>query len=328
MTSVCTASDEWIDLESLTGRTQNLVNINKNEFILAMDQEQDLYKYNTVNNKRTVFAKNIKAKYTQTNICVDAKNKIIYALQRGIISTIDPDTKQVTNYELPSQSIDGSSALIAVDSGCHVIGGFNSDSHNIWNHKQKRLNHIHTFHGLKGRGWNGFGFVYIPRKKELVCFGGYEWGNCCSSDKIWRHSLQTGKWTMLNDVKLPQKMHGFGTVITKNQNHILLLGGFAVGDGDINSIHVLDLKSEKISQSDIKLPFKGQCRSIIMENKEENNLLVNGFCRTSMDMYSMNIPFALISFIAIWHSVEYIHVIKRYGRDAGHHYKINIDKIL
>ena len=61
-----------------------------------------------------------------------------------------------------------------------------------------------------------------------------------------------------------------------------------------------------------------------MENKQENELLIHGFVEKKMKKYNINIPFALIGLIAIWHSIEYLHVINI----AGYHYKIHIDKIV
>ena len=65
------------------------------------------------------------------------------------------------------------------------------------------------------------------------------------------------------------------------------------------------------------MPFKGYCKAIVMENKNENELLINE--------YNMSIPVALIGLIEIWHSFEYVHVIKY---DDGCHWKINVDKIM
>ena len=74
----------------------------------------------------------------------------------------------------------------------------------------------------------------------------------------------------------------------------------------------------------MRLPFEGKCYAIMMENKQENDLFVHGFVRKEMETYNMNIPFALISLIAIWHPMECIHVISEYGK----HWKVNVDHIL
>ena len=68
-----------------------------------------------------------------------------------------------------------------------------------------------------------------------------------------------------------------------------------------------------------------RCRAIIMENKQENDLLVHGFVRNKMEKYNINIPFALIGLFAIWNLTEYVHVI---GSVYEHHCKINVDKII
>ena len=45
-------------------------------------------------------------------------------------------------------------------------------------------------------------------------------------------------------------------------------------------------------QSEIGLPFKDECGTVIMENKQENDSLVHGFIRKEMNKYKINFPFA------------------------------------
>ena len=63
-----------------------------------------------------------------------------------------------------------------------------------------------------------------------------------------------------------------------------------------------------------------------MNHKEENELLVDGFVRDIMTKYKMNIPFAIMKFIGIWHVCEYAHIMNEFGYIQ--HKQINIDRIL
>ena len=109
-------------------------------------------------------------------------------------------------------------------------------------------------------------------------------------------------------------MLGFGHVITSDERFIIILGGYGGRDKWwLDSIFILDLYTMKFSKSDIRLPFSQECEAIIMENKYENDLLVHGFIKKEINKirdYNLYIPFALISLICIWHSIEYIHAIK------------------
>ena len=116
--------------------------------------------------------------------------------------------------------------------------------------------------------------------------------------------------------------------MTKCQRFIIILGG---NDRDFanatfyDRIFVLESHTMKLSESKIKLPFRGGCKAVIMENKKENDLLVHGFIKEQMNIYNMNIPFALISSICVWHLTEYIHIIHS---EIGNHWRINVDKII
>ena len=75
-----------------------------------------------------------------------------------------------------------------------------------------------------------------------------------------------------------------------------------------------------------------ECEAVKMEDEEQNDLLVHGFLRKSMKKSKMNIPFALINLITIWHSIEYVHVMSNAMSDYEdenkfNHWKINVDKI-
>ena len=128
-------------------------------------------------------------------------------------------------------------------------------------------------------------------------------------------------------------MVGCGHIISKDQRYIVLLAGTAVinyVDEDMDAIYIFDLVKLTILQSEIKVPFKGKCRAILMNDKHKNNLLVTGFAKESM---GLEIPIAIFGMIAIWHSIEYIYVIKAPTIQNGNnenasHWKILIDKII
>ena len=228
---------------------------------------------------------------------------------------------------------------IWVNSCCHFIGGgINGNLHEIWNDDTKKLQHIHTFHEFARvnhtfSGFKKFGLIYSSKRKELLLFGGKH-NEQPPLDMIYRYSLLTRNWVKL-DHKLPRKMYGFGCVMTKCQRYIIILGEeHEVRSGRYHDywlrqeIFIFEPATMQFIKSKIKLPFGSGCKAIIMDDKHKNDLLVHGFVKKSINKYNMNIPFALISLIGVWHSMEYIHVIEACNSKNPRHWKINVDEII
>ena len=127
-------------------------------------------------------------------------------------------------------------------------------------------------------------------------------------------------WTK-SDVKLPFGMYRFCAVITKGDQYVILLGN------DLDKrILILDLRTMEFTQSKVELP-RSCCKAIVIENKNENNLLVHGFIRQEIiNRYNMHIPLSLIGSVGQFHCIEYIHIL--YYRGGDNHYKINVDNVL
>ena len=261
--------------------------------------------------------------------CYDPVSKQIFKpLGKDTMSIFDIQTNKLSKFKTVANNSHMLAQAIWMDGCCHLIGGFGSGSHHIWNNQTKQLEHIHNFRGHP-RGFGNFGLIYVKNRKELLLFGGEDCSTELSHDIIYKYSLLTQSWTTL-DAKLPMKLYAFGYVMLKCQRFIIILGGMVkinVGFSYVyGKIFVLELETMKCSESKIKLPFEGECEAIIMENENENDLLVHGFIKREMNKYKLNVPFSLIALIGIWHCTEYIHVIKVDRR--GSHWKINVDKIL
>ena len=207
--------------------------------------------------------------------------------------------------------------LICISSLCHAIG---RGEHKIFDNKTNDWQDMDKFTGYHDE--RHFGLIFDSKRNELLLFGGQVYATWEYLDNIYKYSLVNRKWIKL-EIKLPRKMRSFGYIITKDQQYIIIMGGRCKIE-QIDEIYVFNLKSMKFIQSKIKLPFKGECSAVIMEDKQENDLLVHGFIRKGMNKYKINIPFALISLIVARHSTEYIYVMNE-GFDK--HWKINVDKL-
>ena len=125
-------------------------------------------------------------------------------------------------------------------------------------------------------------------------------------------------------------MNNMGCDVTRDDRYILIAGGIdtpppRLRQIEYNDIFVLDLNTMEFKESGIKLPFEGgNCHTLIMENKKENDLLVHGFVRDISKKCNLNISFALKTGIAVFHPREYVHILDR----NGSHWKINLEEIL
>ena len=119
--------------------------------------------------------------------------------------------------------------------------------------------------------------------------------------------------------------NGRNWMLKCQKKYVIIMGGWIGTVGVNDAIYVLNLNTMQFCKCKMRLPFQGSCRAIIMENKGKNDLLIHGFVRMEMNKYKMNVPFALISLIAIWHSIEWVHVVDCRN---GDHWKISVDRIV
>ena len=255
--------------------------IDSSRFITAGKNRIVMYDTNT--NYWTVETHDsLEDKAGDASSCYDPISKQVFIPHSSkTISIFDLQTKKLDEF-MTTEDL-GFARSIWMEGCCHVIGSFNSASHHIWDNHTKQLRHIHTFSEFSGGNAFGlglFGLIYIKRRRELLLFGGYQFRGLNNAhlalDMIYRYSGANKSWEKL-DVKLPQKMYNFGNVMTKCQRFIIILGGNG-GDFTKNLIYdkifILESETMKISESKIKLPFGGGCRAVIMENKNENELLL------------------------------------------------------
>ena len=259
---------------------------------------------------------------TQTQSIVVAFSSLDTDMKIKIINMKDNSHKE---YELAISSWDQCEEIIDINSVIHIITDI--AQHYVWSQgeNENKSKRVHTFEEYR-QGFIGFALLYMPRKQELLLLGGHECGlRQRTTNNIHKYSLSNGTWSNLS-IKLPHKMRDFGCVITKDQRYIFILGGLTQ-ESDMNEIFVLDLTTMSVTKSEKTLPFRGECKAIIMENKEENELLVDGYVKKEMTQNRLNIPYALIKLISIWYSTEYIHVFDN-SHLVGRHWKMLIDEII
>ena len=309
----------------------NIVKLNDDEFILV--HRSEIHKYNVIKNKWDIMHEN-DDQLRGTPCCIEynpISNKLFVSDDDCIkIFELGVNTINYTKYETKIDQYSLFSSMIIINEECHIIGGENINSHYVWNMKtdiNDKSQHIHTFQRISNRGWYSFGRVYIKRKNSLYCLGGFLSKNFQRTDEIRKYCLETSKWTLLTE-KLVYAVNYCGVAVGKDERYILIMGGYdnSYHTKYMDVIQIFDINTDKTYISNIKLPFKGACKCIIMEDENKNELLINGFIRKYCINNNMNIPSVLIEFMMIWHSIEFVHVIHPHNNAI--HFKISLDIII
>ena len=294
-----TVDNPWISLKNPLAAGSNIVK--KDAFNFMFGARRTIHIYNTKENNwvREKIEHNMNNQDRYPCIGYNSKSKIMFIASSGSTTTFNMESKQINRY--PSNHEPHS--IFCVDNDeYHIIGGdghdSNSNTHKVWNDETKQWNdEMDTFKEYSNIfGSFGYRLIYVPTKKEVLLFGGYDYNKHDLIDTIWKYCIPTKSWMRLN-LKLPHKMNGFGCVLIKNEQYIIIMGGrqhnFHYEYDD--RIFIFDLRTWKFSESKTKLPFRGVfCKAVVMENKQENDLCVHGFIREAMDKYNIKIPLALV----------------------------------
>ena len=318
---------EDIDGVDMVDIFTNLIKLDSTHFVLF---SRGIIEYDIITNKWKKWIIDDPAKisedgpHSHSSICYNPVTKQIFILETENIAICDVQQKQLKQYPSKAIKCTTTTQCFCIDSVCHVIGRFvdesEQESHYIWNDEAKQLQHNYTFDDRPGL--HHFSLIHLKKRKELVILGGFDCDSF-SRDTIYVYSLLSKEWKKL-DIKMPRKMFGFGYVITKDERYVIIMGGNKENMQLTDAIYILDLRVMKFCKCKIRLPFEGCCRAVIMGNETKNDLLVHGFVKNEMNKYRMNIPFALISLIAIWHLTEYIYVV---DYEYGTHWKVSVDEI-
>ncbi len=190
-----------------------------------------------------------------------------------------------------------------------------------------------------------FGSIYLPKKKMIYIFGGYNayyhgWQNV-----VYIHNCESNdsKWIK---IAMPRGIYGMGTVCTHNEQFIILLGGhvnykttyqpnetiYRPQIQPIDTIYIFDTKTNQFKTSNIKCPMAGTFDTTIMMSKSctTNEKLVHGFVHNDKSLNNKiclkhKFPQYLRDLVQSFYCNEWIYAI---GADGRKQWMINSDKIL
>lgn len=321
---------EYISLESYPkhqgtySMCSNILKLNENEFIVI--HRTHIHKYNVIMNEWQSFHADVKhLTGTDYGIAYDQQ-------QQKLLVTGESNTVQIFSIqndmeciEYPLRKVDCSTSLIVTNRECHIIGGINNDSHSIWDmNTDNKPRKIHTFKDSAHDGFKCLGWIYIERKDEIYLFGGYRIGTNTRSTEIRRYCVKTQKWSILSE-ELSVGKNYCGVAVGSDQRYVVILGGYDQNSSYLDDIQVFDVDVCKLYKCNIKLPFTGACKAVVMENKTQNKLLVKGYLRKYC-MKTDVFPLEIMELIMKWHSTEWVHVI--HPHDDARYIKINLDTII
>ena len=257
----------------------NLTKIDATRFIAVNDK---ITEFDTTTNSWSIWNKDIAdvVWYQHTNVSYNPATEYMFISLHDRIKIYDIQHNTKVAQYVP-EGLLYYARTICADSEFHVICNYRQKkSHLVWDDKSKQLQQIHTF----SKYLREFGLIYVDKSKQLLLFGGYddEYIQGAPEDTIYMFSLKQKIWTKL-DAVLPYKMHGFGHIITKDGQYIIIMGGRVRNNSrESDMIYVWNWTTMEMRESKIKSPFKGKCQAVVMENKKENDLLVHGFIRNEI----------------------------------------------
>eukprot|EP01083_Nonionella_stella_P123008 370430_1 len=323
----------WIKLNSLPWcigsdvqrelQTSQMVMVNANEFIIAPHWTRDcnahelqrvgLFKYVISDDKWSLFMPYSNVYNPQWNrICFDADTNLMYSSgNRSSLTTIDLNRRRyVKHANIPDL---GSGAfLIIVHCVLHLIGGSKSNKHYIWNTNTCTVEQVWEFKSW-GVGCTGFSVIHIKSQNKLFLFGGYLFGSGSRKNEIWSHDLDTKTWTKLQET-IPCAMNSFDIVVTTDERHAILFGGFT--GTSLSDIVVIDLHTMACLKSVVQMPKEDRLTSLYhairWDDRSNDEILIHGFIRF-ICCKVVNIPMDVMQLIAAWYSIEYVFLISTKG---------------
>ncbi len=254
-----------------------------------------------------IYGNTFYSKHTNKFYIYDPKRFIIFDPNK-------PKSQAITQYSHQYGSLSINGALMFADGKFHVIGGYDSNRHIIFDAETGESEVHHEFKECK-QGYFAPGLVHIEAKNELLMIGGYNTTSDESFDIIRKYSLKEKKWSILEAVKLPTKRYDFPYSLTNNQKYLIV---FLNG-----SLYFWKLGTNEFIDISDKLPKKHYFKSMIMTGDcKKDEIIIAGFIRN--ECKDLVIPVEIMDMIKNWYICEYFHILNLSAARNKSHWKINI----
>ena len=338
-------SPVWHDCAPLKkcGLFSGPIKLSDNEFILAPSTDSPtkwhgLHKYNADKDSWDKFIKySTPNESTDFDIAINDNNQTLMLYDfEGNLTTFDIHKKTANTQSITSWGEIGSDPrCVILDNQLHIICGYSSNKHYIYDESTKNLEIVHQFKEIQ-LGLYEHRLCHIKSQNKLLLFGGMEYksGGSQLMDMIWEYDIAKQKWTKL-DIKLPEPCRKLGVLLTNDERYLILFGGYT-DDGFIKRIYLLDLIQMEWKESKYKCPCDGEFGAICMTSngdERRNKYLVQGYVR---ELGVDNICDDIIGLVMKWLCTEWVHLLEpgnsfiddAYDKCEANHWKANLMDIL
>jgi len=290
--------------------------INEKELIVAPYhshywQTKGLYKYHTdvhTWSESIAYAPKMRTSFHTT--AYDAKNNLLYIYNKeALLIIINLTTQKMVAH--PVRHMGKYAASIVIDGELHIIGGWKSNKHLIWDNTQCEFKEVFHFKEA-GLGYYLHKLCYMQSRQLLFAMGGYTTTSRASraSDHIYVCEVAKNyRWHLL-PVLMPRRMYSFGCVLTPNEKYIVLFGG-----NSTNHIHIFDLcRQEMVRLERLQCPNAGSYAACVLGNDQKTAVLVAGYvkrCWKSREFEDVSQPpVDIILLLRRYCSTEIVHLFQ------------------
>eukprot|EP01084_Bolivina_argentea_P017928 33436_1 len=203
------------------------------------------------------------------------------------------------------------------------------DKHYIFDKQTKKSQHISTRHNI----CIGSSSVFVKSRQSIItttqqCISTIHLQNSDKHQMVSEFSVINHKWNNFNK----NAPFDSAIVITKNEQYLILCGGYVNAYGYTDLILVYDICGNNFSESVVKCPNKQMFVAALTRNDEKDELLAFGFINDCFTLSELSdvppLPPYLIRFISNYVCNETIHLISKSNEKKSVHWLINVDKII
>ena len=234
-------------------------------------------------------------------------NKFYVVSTHNTILEIDINSKQMTLYKNPFGDTSIHPGAIVVNNQLHIICGYESNRHIIFDTITKKWSKHHTFNELE-RGLSSGALIHVTTKQAIYLLGGFDSGeNGGHTDTVRRYSLHDKAWKDLL-LRLPVKSK-CPCFLSTDERYIVVMYSCWDEAKEVHygKIYYMDLEREPLEfvESALRPSFKIE-HTIMTGNNKKARLMVYGYIR-SLTLANMMIPDELMKLIIAFCDEEFVH---------------------
>ena len=259
-----------------------------------------------------------------------ATNKYYIVSDEVLLLEIDINSKSMTLYENPIKETGINPSAVYVNDQLHIIGGYDSNRHIIFDTKTKEWIEHFTFKEL-ATGLSSPALVYIKSKNMLYLMGGYsdepdssdsEYQENENNDGLNGHldiirgySIKDKLWNDLS-LKLPTQDGKFPYFVTTDEQYVVVVLTYnyqsesETDDNDEYAFRIYYLNLEIEPFEFMESPFIPKfdiAHAVMTGSNTESTLIVYGYFRLLELNDKIIIPQDLMDLIVSFYDVEYVH---------------------